>query len=61
MPARDNDLAKNRDDELKPGAPPRHASDSNPSSRSTRNPKTATDPATGAPQPGAPRPAPARR
>jgi len=61
MPDRNNDLAKNRDDELKPGAPPRHASDSDPSGRSTRNPKTATDPATGTPQPGAPAPSQAGR
>ena len=57
MPARDHDLPKNRDDEMKPGAPPRRAYEPNGAEGSTQNAKTMTDPATGAPLPGAPAPA----
>jgi hypothetical protein len=53
-----HDLQKqyNRDDEMKPGQPPRPAQEPHGSEGSSRNGKTMTDPATGAPQPGAPEP-----
>jgi hypothetical protein len=46
----------NRDEDQKPGSPPRPASEPKGSEGSNRNAKTMTDPATGAPQPGAPAP-----
>ena len=49
--------AYNRDDEMKPGEPPRTAYEPKGSEGSTRNAKTLTDPATGEPNPGAPAPA----
>ena len=57
MPNRDRDQEKNRDDQMKPGDPPRPATHPDGSERSTRNPKTLTDPATGEPLPGKPKPA----
>ena len=57
MPDTDHDRAKNRDDEMKPGAPPRPAHEPKGSEGSSRNDKTLTDPATGEPQGGAPDPA----
>jgi hypothetical protein len=53
----DNDRSKNRDDELKPGVPPRHASEPAGAEGSARNAKTLTDPATGAPRGKPPDPA----
>jgi hypothetical protein len=47
---------RNRDDQLKPGAPPRPASEPAGSKGSSDSAKTATDPATGEPNRGAPRP-----
>jgi hypothetical protein len=47
----------NRDDEMKPGEPPRTAYEPEGSEGSTRTAKTLTDPATGEPNPGAPAPA----
>ena len=46
----------NRDDEMKPGRPPRPSQEPEGAESSTRNSKTMTDPGTGAPQPGAPAP-----
>jgi hypothetical protein len=46
----------NRDEEQKPGAPPRPASEPDGSKGSSRNAKTLTDPATGAPEKDAPVP-----
>lgn len=54
---RRDDQAKNRDDDMKPGAPPRPATEPNGAPGSSRNDKTATDPATGEPQNGPPAPA----
>ena len=48
----------NRDDEQKPGSPPRTAYEPKGSEGSARTSKTLTDPATGEPRPS--RPAPAR-
>lgn len=48
----------NRDDEQKPGSPPRTAYEPKGSEGSTRTPKTLTDPASG--EPGAEPPAPGR-
>ena len=55
MPNR-TDQAYNRDEDQKPGAPPRPASEPSGSEGSARNDKTTTDPATGEPrsQPPAP-------
>jgi hypothetical protein len=39
----------NRDDDLKPGRPPRNAQEPKGSEGSSRSPKTMTDPASGAP------------
>jgi hypothetical protein len=49
--------AYNRDDEMKPGRPPRSAYEPEGAEDSTRNAKTMTDPASGEPQAGAPAPA----
>jgi hypothetical protein len=46
----------NRDDEQKPGAPPRTAYEPNGAEGGARNAKTLTDPASGEPLPGAPAP-----
>ena len=51
------DAARNRDEDMKPGRPPRPATEPAGSEGSARNTKTLTDPATGEPQPGAPKPA----
>ena len=50
------DKSYNRDEDQKPGRPPRPASEPVGSEHTTRNPKTITDPATGEPQPGRPVP-----
>jgi hypothetical protein len=60
MPAPDTDKRRNRDEDQKPGSPPRPASEPAGSRGSSRTSKTATDPATGAPAPGAPAPNQAR-
>ena len=52
-----SDAARNRDDDMMPGRPPRPATVPAGSEGSARNTKTLTDPATGEPQPGAPKPA----
>jgi hypothetical protein len=46
----------NRDEEMKPGAPPRTATEPRGAEGSGRTPKTLTDPASGEPQGGAPPP-----
>lgn len=51
-----DDAAKTRDEDQKPGRPPRPATEPAGSQGSSRNTKTATDPATGEPNPGSPRP-----
>ena len=53
---RRDDQAKTRDEDMKPGSPPRPATEPNGSEGSARNTKTLTDPATGVPQPRAPKP-----
>jgi hypothetical protein len=60
MPATDTDKRRNRDDDQKPGSPPRPATEPAGSKGSGRTAKTATDPATGAPTRGAPAPNQAR-
>jgi hypothetical protein len=50
----------NRDDEQKPGAPPRTAHEPEGAEESTKTAKTLTDPGSGTPQPGAPAPNRAR-
>ncbi len=50
------DPAYNRDEDLKPGSPPRPATEPAGAQGSTQTNKTMTDPATGAPQPGIPAP-----
>ena len=54
-PNRD-DAAKTRDEDMKPGSPPRPATEPAGAKGSSRNAKTATDPATGEPRDGPPRP-----
>ena len=56
MPHRDIDKSWNRDDELKPGTPPRSAYEPKGSKGSARSRKTATDPVSGEPtgRPAAP-------
>ncbi|WP_374473221.1 hypothetical protein [Phenylobacterium sp.] len=56
MAGQDLEKQYNRDDEMKPGSPPRPSQEPPGSEGSSRNDKTMTDPATGAPQPGAPAP-----
>ena len=51
-----SDVARNRDEDLKPGSPPRPATEPEGAEGSARNAKTLTDPATGQPLPGAPKP-----
>lgn len=53
MPAPD---PRNRDDALKPGSPPRPATEPAGAEGSSRNSKTLTDPATGQPQKQPPKP-----
>ena len=52
-----SDARRNRDEDLKPGSPPRPATEPAGAKGSSRSDKTATDPATGEPQAGAPKPA----
>lgn len=54
--AANDDKARNRDEDMKPGSPPRPATEPHGSEGSARNAKTQTDPATGKPQRGAPKP-----
>ena len=54
------DKAKTRDDQLKPGAPPRPATEPAGAQGSSKTSKTLTDPATGAPSNSTPAPANAR-
>jgi hypothetical protein len=56
MPTPHTDQRLNRDEDQKPGAPPRPATEPAGSHGSSRTDKTMTDPATGAPKPGAPAP-----
>jgi len=57
MPKSDTpDPRRNRDEDLKPGTPPRPASEPKGSEGSARSSKTATDPATGEPSGRPPRP-----
>ncbi len=51
------DAARNRDEDMKPGRPPRPATEPAGSESSSRTPKTMTDPATGAPNRRKPDPA----
>jgi hypothetical protein len=53
---RPHDPAYNRDEQSRPGRPPRMAQDSGKAKGATRSPKTQTDPASGEHQPGAPEP-----
>lgn len=53
---RRDDQAKTRDEDMKPGRPPHPATEPEGGAGSARNAKTRTDPATGVPQPGAPKP-----
>ena len=58
MPAtKGSDARRNRDEDLKPASPPRSATEPAGAKGSSRNAKTATDPATGEPRADAPRPA----
>jgi hypothetical protein len=50
------DQALNRDEDLKPGSPPRSTTEPAGAEGSSANSKTQTDPATGEPQKGAPAP-----
>ena len=51
-----DDAAKTRDEDMKPGSPPRPATEPAGAKGSSRNTKTATDPATGEPEDSPPRP-----
>ncbi|MBA4014448.1 MAG: hypothetical protein C0481_21545 [Phenylobacterium sp.] len=51
-----DDAARNRDADMKPGRPPRPATEPKGAEGSTRSSKTLTDPATGEPRPSAPKP-----
>ena len=51
------DAARNRDEDMKPGRPPRPATEPPGAERSSRTAKTLTDPATGAPNRSRPDPA----
>lgn len=55
------DKVKTRDDQLKPGAPPRPATEPAAGEGSSKTSKTQTDPATGAPGDAPPAPAPSTR
>ena len=57
MARQDNDRAKNRDDEMRPGTPPRSAYQPAGGEASSRSVKTRTDPATGEPRRDSPAPA----
>jgi len=57
MPEPDIQKRLNRDEDQKPGRPPRMAQEPKGAEGSARNRKTATDPASGEPLPGAPAPA----
>ena len=59
MPER-TDKAYNRDEDQKPGRPPRPATEPAGSEGSARNAKTLTDPATGEPQSRPPEPNPSQ-
>ena len=52
-----SDAARNRDDDMKPGRPPRPATEPAGSEGSARKSRTRPGPATGKPQSGAPKPA----
>lgn len=54
-PRRD-DQARTRDEDMKPGSPPRPATEPRGAKGSARNAKTLTDPATGEPKRDAPTP-----
>ena len=56
MPTPDTDQRRNRDDDQKPGSPPRPATEPAGSEGSSRSTKTLTDPATGEPNPQPPAP-----
>ena len=56
MPTPDTDQRLNRDDDQKPGSPPRPATEPAGSEGSSRSDKTLTDPATGEPNPQPPAP-----
>ena len=56
MPESKRDAAWSRDEQLKPGRPPRSAHEPAAAEGSARTDKTRTDPATGAPVTSAPRP-----
>ena len=51
-----HDTTYNRDENLKPGSPPRMAQEPKGSERSSRSRKTATDPVSGEPTGGPPAP-----
>ncbi len=51
-----HDTTYNRDEDLKPGSPPRMAQEPRGSERSSRSRTTATDPVTGEPSGGPPAP-----
>jgi hypothetical protein len=57
MPEPDIQKRLNRDEDQKPGRPPRMAQEPKGAEGSSRTPKTRTDPASGEPQNGAPPPA----
>ncbi len=54
--SRPTEPARNRDEDLKPGRPPRPATEPAGSNGSSSSPKTQTDPATGEPHKEPPRP-----
>ena len=56
MAQSDREKSWTRDDQQKPGSPPRPAAEPKGSQDSSRSAKTQADPATGAPQKGAPAP-----
>jgi hypothetical protein len=56
MPETEIPKRYNRDEDLKPGSPPRSATEPAGSDGSRRSSKTMTDPASGEPQPGPPAP-----
>lgn len=51
-----SDTARSRDEDLKPGSPPRPATEPQGSEGSSDTAKTSTDPATGVPHDHAPKP-----
>jgi hypothetical protein len=55
--SRPTDPARNRDEDLKPGRPPRPATEPPEAEGSSKTSKTATDPATGEPRNAPPKPA----